>query len=161
MSDVLPDKISIQDAFAVTINLFKECQAERDQLRAQLAAALAERDEFKNKSEIWGQQANGLDQIVDKLTAENEELNSHIYDMTKNCISLLLHESRVKELEDQNQRLRSLVEKAGELEDSLDMSIRHDGCACDIESVDGHHLYVCHKHQALGKWQAAKKEAGV
>lgn len=36
-----------------------------------------------------------------------------------------------------------------ELVGSLEICIKQDGCSCDIESVDGHHLYVCHRHLAL------------
>lgn len=35
------------------------------------------------------------------------------------------------------------------MEEALVTSLKENDCTCDIESIDGHHLYICYKHQAL------------
>lgn len=51
----------------------------------------------------------------------------------------------------------NLLAAAPEMLEALKLSVRKDGCACDKEPVDGHPLYVCYKHQAIGRAEAQVK----
>lgn len=47
--------------------------------------------------------------------------------------------------------IQLMLEREKILREALKLSIQKDGCACDAESIDGHHLYVCYKHEALAE----------
>lgn len=61
------ETVTIEEAFVITINLFKECQAERDRYKAEVERLKKQRDEWKTDCEAcWKDRAK----IFNAATAE-------------------------------------------------------------------------------------------
>lgn len=78
MSKVIPDKITLQEAFELTITLFKSLQVEHDQLKSEFAIVVKERDMWRKSS---NENFAKLDTLLKKIDGNRsrkslyEELN--------------------------------------------------------------------------------------